>query len=1185
MATQSSFKQQCPSCEAMVPIRDPKLIGRKIDCPKCKYRFVVEEPVDEVEEAEEAAPATKAKGGSTSVTAKKPAGKAGTRRADDDQDIVDDPKSKKKQGGSGMLIVGIALAAVAVIALAVGGVFLFSGDSSDDTKSSSRPSANAAPKSATETKPAAEVKKAEAPKGPKPLQEDITNLLPNDSQVVINLPMEQLAGHARINQAMLKTPGSFFEAAFQRTWGIAPTDIRRVVWTSNAKKKTSFSVMRTSAALNEKQIVTDLKLKPEKEIEGFKYYLVKKPLDALSTFLLKFEDRNTPVALHFMDSITVICADVGPMTQFLQEKRQPKQMSKQGDDEKPADGAGQSGPPGMQNRQGMQRGPQQSGQGRPGGGSQPPTPPAPPGQGRPGGGSQPPTPPAQGGQGSGQGGKPPMAMTSVPGGFQPPSGMQQGMMRPGMAQGGGNGSTADAAPVSTSYMTVEPDLKAVLDQVEKIDDKEGQHVLLSLAWLKAVKLAQAAPKMDQIPPSLSDFLSTVMASAPKALGVGVTGFEESKVALNFGAAFRDAKSAEAMRVQVETSLAEDVFPAMGLDLVSKTDSNNNNNNVPGSMSGMPGMSGGMMPGGMMGPGMMRGGSMAPGGGKPMPNMPGAPGGGSPPGGQMSGNPPGRPQQGGNFPPMQPQGPPRGYPGMGPNGPMRPGMQSTGDEKKEEKGKNGDYHTWTRDNVAALGINGNLTGSAYKNWGSMVDLVCIRFRGIMSMSDRRSHIHELAEAMMAYLEKEGHFPRGAVLREVNSGRNLDWRPDQRRSWMTLLLPYLANGEFKDLIPNDSRNRSRIKTMGWYDDPVVIKAGMTVIPQFLSPSSPGNLTYFVPYPNLPVKGEWAATHFVGVAGVGLDAAEYRGDDPATAKLRGVFGYDRETKKSDIKDGLDQTIVLIQVPASPKSPWIAGGGSTVRGVSEDRDCVNPFVCLEYQGKRGTLAIMADGKVRFIPANIDPKTFQALCTIAGEDKVRNLDKIAPEVQLPEDPAEQRELKTDEPAQPAAPPESADKPEGWTAYTSKEGGFTVFLPPGKVIQLEQQLDSPAGKITVHVHGIELAGDKGAFVTMYSDFPDAVLAAGADTILDGSKAGFLEGSKSGMGGFAKGAKITSESKITVEGHPGREWKIDVDGKGNLTARVLLVKTRLFILIAGGDTGKVSDKDIQTFFESFQLTGK
>src|SRR5437899_1140481 len=57
MAAGTSFKQQCPSCEAMVPIRDPGLIGRKIDCPKCKYRFVVEEPAGD--EEEDAAPVKK----------------------------------------------------------------------------------------------------------------------------------------------------------------------------------------------------------------------------------------------------------------------------------------------------------------------------------------------------------------------------------------------------------------------------------------------------------------------------------------------------------------------------------------------------------------------------------------------------------------------------------------------------------------------------------------------------------------------------------------------------------------------------------------------------------------------------------------------------------------------------------------------------------------------------------------------------------------------------------------------------------------------------------------------------------------------------------------------------------------------------------------------------------------------
>ncbi len=48
------FKQMCPSCEAMVPVKDMGMIGKKIDCPMCKYRFVVEDPAyEEEEEGEE----------------------------------------------------------------------------------------------------------------------------------------------------------------------------------------------------------------------------------------------------------------------------------------------------------------------------------------------------------------------------------------------------------------------------------------------------------------------------------------------------------------------------------------------------------------------------------------------------------------------------------------------------------------------------------------------------------------------------------------------------------------------------------------------------------------------------------------------------------------------------------------------------------------------------------------------------------------------------------------------------------------------------------------------------------------------------------------------------------------------------------------------------------------------------
>ena len=42
-----SFKVPCPSCEAPVLIKNPNLVGTKVECPKCKYRFKVEEPTAE----------------------------------------------------------------------------------------------------------------------------------------------------------------------------------------------------------------------------------------------------------------------------------------------------------------------------------------------------------------------------------------------------------------------------------------------------------------------------------------------------------------------------------------------------------------------------------------------------------------------------------------------------------------------------------------------------------------------------------------------------------------------------------------------------------------------------------------------------------------------------------------------------------------------------------------------------------------------------------------------------------------------------------------------------------------------------------------------------------------------------------------------------------------------------------
>src|SRR5258708_4040756 len=120
MAAQTSFRQACPSCEAMVPIKDSSLVGKKVDCPKCKYRFVVEEPGDSGDDnmtkVKTRPDGAKGKGGV----------KTKTRPTHDD----DDDAPKKKKGGSNMILfVGGGLGLVAVVGLIIGGILIFGSES------------------------------------------------------------------------------------------------------------------------------------------------------------------------------------------------------------------------------------------------------------------------------------------------------------------------------------------------------------------------------------------------------------------------------------------------------------------------------------------------------------------------------------------------------------------------------------------------------------------------------------------------------------------------------------------------------------------------------------------------------------------------------------------------------------------------------------------------------------------------------------------------------------------------------------------------------------------------------------------------------------------------------------------------------------------------------------------------
>src|SRR5262245_9973279 len=99
MASQTSFKQQCPSCEATVASKDSSLVGTKVDCPMCKCRFVVEDPGDVITDA------TPEEGPKSSKMKKADKGdKAKGKKTKPDGDEADGKAKKKseKKGGSTM---------------------------------------------------------------------------------------------------------------------------------------------------------------------------------------------------------------------------------------------------------------------------------------------------------------------------------------------------------------------------------------------------------------------------------------------------------------------------------------------------------------------------------------------------------------------------------------------------------------------------------------------------------------------------------------------------------------------------------------------------------------------------------------------------------------------------------------------------------------------------------------------------------------------------------------------------------------------------------------------------------------------------------------------------------------------------------------------------------------------------
>jgi hypothetical protein len=196
------------------------------------------------------------------------------------------------------------------------------------------------------------------------------------------------------------------------------------------------------------------------------------------------------------------------------------------------------------------------------------------------------------------------------------------------------------------------------------------------------------------------------------------------------------------------------------------------------------------------------------------------------------------------------------------------------------------------------------------------------------------------------------------------------PDQRLSWLVEVLPFLEQEGLYNRID---------RAAGWDAgaNAPAVRTPLTGLqcPDWGRESSP-EPAYL--------------TAYLGVAGVGAAAPSL----PAGDSHAGVFGYDRRTALSDVKDGTSNTLLILE-SSRDNGPWARGGAATVRGLDPAEQPYlgtgRPFGGTHFAenglfkrgGSIGCNAALADGSVRFLPEGIAPHVLEALATMAGGEEV----------------------------------------------------------------------------------------------------------------------------------------------------------------------------------------------------------
>ena len=150
-----------------------------------------------------------------------------------------------------------------------------------------------------------------------------------------------------------------------------------------------------------------------------------------------------------------------------------------------------------------------------------------------------------------------------------------------------------------------------------------------------------------------------------------------------------------------------------------------------------------------------------------------------------------------------------------------------------------------------------------------------------------------------------------------------------------------------------------------------------------------------------------------------------------------------------------------------------------------------------------------------------------------------------------------------------------WPTLSSPEGRFSALMPEKPKTSV-QHVDTAVGKLAYY--SFASSNNTCHFMISYADYPhEPASATQTEAVLDGVRGGVMKG---------LAAELMSETKVTLNGHPGRELRAKKMSEGSevvFSWKMFLVGRRLYQMAVVTSKANAESADIQKFFTSFQLS--